>query len=119
MLSDRSREQDPVARQEVLGPEARPRVAHTEACGADVHPVRVTALDDLRVACDDRDTSDRSSCCDRIHLCAQLVRAEALLEHEREGQRERSRAGDREIVHGPVHRELADRAPGKRRGRTT
>ena len=50
---------------------------------------------------------------DRLDLGPQLVRRQALLEHERERQRERPRPGDREVVHGAVHRELADRAAGE------
>jgi hypothetical protein len=37
----------------------------------------------------------------------------ALLEDQRERERERPGAGDGEVVHGPVHREVADRAAGE------
>ena len=47
---------------------------------------------------------------DRLDLGAQVVRGEALLEHERQRERERPRAGDREVVHRAVDGELADRA---------
>jgi len=44
---------------------------------------------------------------------AQLVEREALLEHEAGGERERHRPGHGEVVHGPVHRELADVSAGE------
>ena len=47
---------------------------------------------------------------DRLHLGAELLRAEALLEHERQRDRERPGAGDGQVVHRPVDGELADRA---------
>ena len=50
---------------------------------------------------------------DRLHLAAQQVPVEPLLEYQRQAERDGPGAGDREVVHGPVHRELADRAPGE------
>ena len=47
---------------------------------------------------------------DRLDLRAELLRREPLLEHEREGQRERARAGHCEVVDRPVDGQLADRA---------
>ena len=47
---------------------------------------------------------------DRLDLGAQVVGREALLEDQRERQRQRPRAGDGEVVDGAVDRELADRA---------
>src|SRR5438552_3177001 len=47
---------------------------------------------------------------DGLDLRLQRLRAQALLEHERERQRLRAGARHREVVDGPVHRELADRA---------
>ena len=50
---------------------------------------------------------------DRLDLGPQLVGRQALLEDQREAERERPRAGHREVVDGAVHRELADRAAGE------
>ena len=47
---------------------------------------------------------------DRLHLVSQLFGRQSLFEHERQRQRERPCAGDGEVVHAAVHRELSDRA---------
>ncbi len=70
----------------------------------------MAALDDLRVARDDRDARRRCRPRDRLDLRAEIVGRESLLEHERERQRERPRARDGEVVHCAVDGELADRA---------
>ena len=49
----------------------------------------------------------------RLDLGAQLVGRQALLEHEREAQRQRPRARHGQVVHGAVHGQLADRAAGE------
>ncbi len=58
-------------------------------------------------------SASRAARSDRLHLLAQRLRGQALLEHERERQRERTSTGHREVVDGPVDRELADRATGE------
>ena len=73
----------------------------------------MAALDDLGVAGDDLDAGRLGGRGDRLDLGPQLLGVEALLEDQRQRQRERPRAGHREVVDGAVDRELADRAAGE------
>ena len=50
---------------------------------------------------------------DRLDLGAQDVGRQALLEDQRQAERQRPRAGDGEVVDGAVDRQLADRAAGE------
>ena len=50
---------------------------------------------------------------DRLDLGAQVLGGQPLLEHQREAERERPRAGHGEVVDRAVDRELADRAAGE------
>ena len=50
---------------------------------------------------------------DRLDLGPQLLGWQALLEHQREAERLRPRAGHRQVVDGAVDRELADRSAGE------
>ena len=75
--------------------------------------VGLAALDDLRVAGDDRHAGGARRRGDRLDLGAQHLGLQALLEDQRQRQRERPRAGHREVVDGAVDRELADRAAGE------
>ena len=68
------------------------------------------ALDDLRVAGDDLDAGGPRRRRHRLDLGAELGGGETLLEHQRDGQRQRPGAGDGEVVDGSVHRQLPDRA---------
>jgi hypothetical protein len=70
----------------------------------------VPALDHLGVARDDLDPGGLRGGGDRRDLGAQVLGRQSLLEHQRERQRQRPRAGDREVVDRAVDRELADRA---------
>ena len=81
-----------------VGRQARARVAPAEAGRADVHAVGVTALDDLRVAGDDRHARRRGGARDRLDLGAQRLGVQALLEDQREAERQRLRSGHREVV---------------------
>ena len=84
-----------------------------DAGRAEVHLVGVAALDDLGVAGDDLDAGRLRGRGDRLDLGAQLVGRQALLEHQREAQRQRPRAGHGEVVDRAVDGELADRAAGE------
>jgi hypothetical protein len=70
----------------------------------------VAALHDLGVAGHDLDAGLLGRPRRGLYLGAQLVGGQALLQHQREAQGERPRARHRQVVHGAVHRELADRA---------
>ena len=81
-----------------------------DAGGADVHAVGGAALDDLGVAGHDLDPAASAARGDRLDLGLQVVRGEALLEDQRQAERERARARHGQVVDGPVHGQVADRA---------
>jgi hypothetical protein len=70
----------------------------------------VTALHHLGVTGDDRHPRGVGSARDGVDLRAQVLRGQALLEDEREAQRQRAGARDGQVVDGAVDRQLADRA---------
>jgi hypothetical protein len=113
VLADRAGDEDAVAGAQALRRQRRPRVAPADAGGAQEHPVGVAALDDLGVAGDDLDAGRARRRGDGVHLHAQRVGVEPLLEDHRQAQRERARAGDGEVVDGAVDREVADRPAGE------
>ena len=88
-------------------------VDEADAGGADVHAVRRAAADDLGVAGDDRHPGRARRRGGGLDLGAQHLAVEALLEHQRERQRERLGADHREVVDRAVDGELADRAAGE------
>ena len=83
---------------------------HPHAGRADVHLVGVAALHDLGVAGHDLHAGRLGGAGGRLDLGAQLIGGEALLEHERQAQRQRPRARHGQVVDGAVHRQLPDRA---------
>ena len=111
VLADRARDEDPVAGPQRAGGElgarvdARPTpVVQTYISSA--WPRSTTLVSPVTI-CTPAASAARG---DRLDLGAQLVGGEALLEHQRQAQRERARARHREVVDGAVHRQLADRA---------
>ena len=106
----RPRDQHSVPGPQPARGQRRSWVDEPDAGGADVHAVRPAVLDDLRVARDHLHAGRRRGAGHRLRLGAQLHGRQALLEHQRERQRERSGARDCQVVDGPVDRQLADRA---------
>jgi hypothetical protein len=110
VLADRAGHEDAITGAQGVRGQARTRVAPPDAGGADVHPVGVASLDDLRVAAHDLHVGGARSGGDRLDLVAQRLRLEALLEDQRHGERDGPGPRDRQVVDGPVHGQLADRA---------
>ena len=79
----------------------------------EVEPVCLAALDDLRVAGRDDHPGGLGSARHRAGEPAQPRHLEALLDHEPGREHERPCAGDGQVVHRPVDRELADVAAGE------
>jgi hypothetical protein len=86
---------------------------HAHAGGVDVAPVGLAPLHHLGVPGDHLHPRDLGRGLHRGHDLDQVGDREALLQDEPGGQVERGRAGHRQVVDGPVDREVADVAAGK------
>ena len=113
VLTDRARQQDPVARRSRVGRQPargsrRPRPV-VQMYIPSAWPRSTTFVSPATICT----PASRAAARDRVDLGAEGLRREALLEHQRERQRERTGAGHREVVDGAVDGELADRAAGE------
>ena len=93
---------------------SRPQQA--DSSGIDVTAVPVAALDDLGVAGDNLHARCRCRGGHGFDNRRQLRQRKALFEDKTRTQKLRHGSGDGQIVHRPVHRQLAYRAAGKKQG---
>ena len=89
-----------------------PEIGAADSGGGDVHAVGLAVLDHLGVAAAIT-TPARAAARHGAHFGFQNFGRQAGFEDVSHHQRLRSRAGNRQIVHGSVHRQFADRAAGK------
>ena len=108
-----SGEEDLVARPRAPGGERHARQGMPDARGGDVQPVHLAVLDDLGVAADDRHARLARGTGHGAHFGRQRLGGETGLQHERGDERHGPGAADREVVHGAVHRQLADGPAGE------
>jgi hypothetical protein len=113
VLADRARQEDAVAGADCVRRNAGARVALADTGGADVHAVGRSALDHLGVAAHDLDLRRLRRAGDGLHLRAQVLRGQTLLQDQGEGERLRARSRDRQVVDGSVHRKVPDGATRK------
>ena len=108
MVGERAGEEHAVAGPHALRPEIDAVGNRPDAGRRDVEPVGLAALDDLRVAGDDRDAGRARGGAHRGDDAPQVGDRESLLDHEAGRQPARLRADHREVVDGAVDGELAD-----------
>ena len=113
MIPDRAREQHGVAGLDAERAELDAVRDDADTRRVDEDTVGAATVDDLRVARDDRHLRTVRSGLHGVDETAQIRDREALLQDEREGERERTRSADSKVVDRAVHGELSDVASRK------
>jgi hypothetical protein len=84
-----------------------------DAGGVDIDAVAAAAVHDLRVAGDEPNVRGPRRGAHGPGDAVEVGQRGALLQDERGRHEQRRRAGHRQVVHGPVDRQVADRAAGE------
>ena len=113
VIADGTRKKNLVARPNRGGRNAQPRNQMADPRSRDVHLIGLAVLDDFGIAARDHDTGGFRGSRHGAHFRFENVGRQSGFQHVTDDQRLRPRSRNRQVIHGSVHRQLADGTAGK------
>ena len=113
MVADGSGEENLVTGSDRSGTDRNPRQSAADSGSGDIHLIGLAVLDHLGVPAHDCDSRSSGCAAHGPNLVLEGVGRQPSLQHERRDEGNRLGSRDRQVIHGAMHRQLADGAAGK------